>query len=257
MASPQLENGFTRVANEILTVTAATRFSAAQLAIVMCVWRYTYSFNRKAHEMSESFLAGATGISIRHIKRELSVLLKSKVLICIRDPTIRCARVLAFNKDYSQWQISPRVPEPDLAPGDVADTTPDDVLVTAPDAVSVTQERNLKENIKTVMCMTDFIEHIPPLEEFILFWTAYPRRQANQDAFMAFSKLKPDKALFMAIIDAVKRQSDTEDWQREGGRLVPLPASYLSSRRWEDEPGRQAEPKPKHRYLRYYQEGGT
>ncbi|MDD4774811.1 MAG: replication protein [Eubacteriales bacterium] len=164
MASPQLENGFTRVANEILTVTAATRFSAAQLAIVMCVWRYTYGFNRKAHEMSESFLAGATGISIRHIKRELSVLLKSKVLISIRDPTIRSARVLAFNKDYSQWQICPRVP--DLSPGDGADTTPGDVFVTAPDDVFVTapgdglvtQERNLKENIKTVMCRTDFIE---------------------------------------------------------------------------------------------------
>ncbi|MDD4774105.1 MAG: hypothetical protein PHZ09_10995 [Eubacteriales bacterium] len=59
------------------------------------------------------------------------------------------------------------------------------------------------------------------------------------------------------IIDAVKRQSDTGDWQRDGGRFIPLPASYLNGRRWEDEPGQQTEPKPKHRYLNRYYQGGS
>ncbi|MDD4774812.1 MAG: hypothetical protein PHZ09_14620 [Eubacteriales bacterium] len=93
--------------------------------------------------------------------------------------------------------------------------------------------------------------------EFNAFWAAYPRRQAKQDALKAFTKLKPDNDLLTVIIDAVKRQTDTEDWQRDGGRFIPLPASYLNGRRWEDEPGQQAEPKPKHRYLNRYYQGGS
>jgi hypothetical protein len=40
------------------------------------VWRYTYGFNRKQHELSQNFIAEATGLHKKQIQRELNNLIK-------------------------------------------------------------------------------------------------------------------------------------------------------------------------------------
>ncbi|GAK01484.1 replication protein [Geomicrobium sp. JCM 19055] len=54
-ANPQAENGYTRVANEIMEVVQEYKFSANELKIILCIWRYTYGFQRKEHSISLSF----------------------------------------------------------------------------------------------------------------------------------------------------------------------------------------------------------
>ncbi|MDD4773356.1 MAG: replication protein [Eubacteriales bacterium] len=256
MASPQLENGFARVANEILEATAAAKLNGTQYAIIICVWRQTYGYQRKAHNLSESFISKATGMSRRSVQVAINDLIKSNIITVVSEPTFSTARKIAFQKDYEKWSIYPQMKysapgaESRASPGVEFCTSPGAESCTSPGAESCAQINILKNNIKKDTNVSDFIERNEPSEEFNAFWTAYPRRQAKK----AFIKLKPDKDLLTVIIDAVKRQSETEDWQRDGGRFIPLPASYISGRRWEDEPGQQAEPKPKHRYLnRYYQ----
>lgn len=150
MASPQRENGYTGIANEILDKLAATQLNGTQFRILMTVFRYTYGFQRKEHELSETFLANATGIHKQQIKRELKELISRNILLTVREATFKQSRVITFNKDYEEWldklnssEVTKRIP------GSENDTPTGSELDTSPGSEKDTQEINtLKENIK-------------------------------------------------------------------------------------------------------------
>ena len=74
----------------------------------------------------------------------------------------------------------------------------------------------------------------PPLGEgFEKFWKLYPRKEAKADALKAWRKVKPSDVV--AILAAVPIHTQSVGWQKEDGRFIPLPASWLNARRWEDE----------------------
>jgi hypothetical protein len=68
---------------------------------------------------------------------------------------------------------------------------------------------------------------------FAEFWLAYPRKVGKAEAERKWKTLKPDAG---AVLSAVKRQSASEQWRKDGGRYVPNPSTWLHQRRWEDEP---------------------
>lgn len=70
---------------------------------------------------------------------------------------------------------------------------------------------------------------------FASFWQAYPKKKAKDDALKAFQKRKPDQALLDAMLRAITAQRGTEDWQKEGGKFIPYPATWLNDGRWQDE----------------------
>lgn len=60
------------------------------------------------------------------------------------------------------------------------------------------------------------------------FYQAYPRHEGKTDALKAWNSTKPD---LLAVLTAL-------EWQRQkwtDPKYVPLPATYLRGRRWEDE----------------------
>ena len=71
---------------------------------------------------------------------------------------------------------------------------------------------------------------------FDAFWAVYPRRRAKGDARKAWKALKPSPELQQKILNAVSAQSQSPDWQKEEGKYIPYPASWLRGERWEDEP---------------------
>lgn len=56
------------------------------------------------------------------------------------------------------------------------------------------------------------------------------------------TKLHADRDLLDAVLTALEWQTRMEAWQRDGGRYVPNPATWLNGRRWEDEPQAEAAP---------------
>ena len=70
---------------------------------------------------------------------------------------------------------------------------------------------------------------------FSRFWSAYPRRQGKAKAAQAFAKLRPDESLLEEILAALDWQKQSASWTKENGQFIPLPATYLNGRRWEDE----------------------
>lgn len=79
-------------------------------------------------------------------------------------------------------------------------------------------------------------------ELFDEFWVAYPKHVAKKSARRAWDKLHADRDLLDAVLTALEWQTRMEAWQRDGGRYVPNPATWLNGRRWEDEPQAEAAP---------------
>lgn len=76
------------------------------------------------------------------------------------------------------------------------------------------------------------------------FWSAYPKHVAQQPARKAFARLHPNRELLDKMLNALQWQKQTENWQRDGHRYVPNPATWLNGRRWEDEPEEQPPTSP-------------
>lgn len=158
MNGPQLENGFTRIANEILERISTVPLNGTQFRILMVIWRYTYGFNRKEHELSQAFIAEASGLSERQVRRELKRLVEMKIINVVKEATFSSARVLAFNKYFDNWQVTNQttVDEIDPSPEDKLDLSTEDKLdLSSPDRLVLSpgdgldpQERQYKDNIK-------------------------------------------------------------------------------------------------------------
>ncbi len=73
------------------------------------------------------------------------------------------------------------------------------------------------------------------ISSFSTFWTAYPRKVSKASALKSWQKINPDSSLQGEILKAIEWQSVQPDWQKENGKFIPHPATWLNGRRWEDE----------------------
>ncbi len=72
-------------------------------------------------------------------------------------------------------------------------------------------------------------------QDFLAFWAAYPRKAGKGAAWRSWLGLRPSSELAQRILEAVAAHSKSEQWQRESGRFIPHPATWLNQKRWEDE----------------------
>lgn len=72
-------------------------------------------------------------------------------------------------------------------------------------------------------------------KRFADFWTEYPKKQAKANAQRAWQKIHPDAELFGKIMQAVRRQKQSWDWQKAGGQYIPYPATWLNGGYWDNE----------------------
>ncbi len=70
-------------------------------------------------------------------------------------------------------------------------------------------------------------------ERFAAFWKSYPRGESKQAAITAWDRLRPDDRLLIDMARGLKRQMQSEAWQRGIG--IPYASTWLNNRRWEDE----------------------
>ncbi|WP_082011546.1 MULTISPECIES: replication protein [Lysinibacillus] len=117
MASPQLKNGHTRIANEIFDHIMKTNLNGTQFRLVLAIWRYTYGFQRKTNEMSTSFLTKAINANRTQVNRELTTLIDRNIISVIGIGA-KGAKIMGFNKDYKEWdeqlptnEIDPEIPD--------------------------------------------------------------------------------------------------------------------------------------------------
>jgi phage replication O-like protein O len=100
MANPQLEDGYTRLANEIIDALMRTNLSAYQMRLLWAIWRETYGYQKKQDWISNSQLVEMTGLKKSHVSRTLSELKA-------RNIVTRLGNKISFNKDYQAWTKLP------------------------------------------------------------------------------------------------------------------------------------------------------
>lgn len=71
---------------------------------------------------------------------------------------------------------------------------------------------------------------------FAEFWAAYPKKKSKVDAAKAWKQSKGD-SIFNEILDGLGRAVASADWQKDDGRFIPYPASWLRAGGWMDEAG--------------------
>lgn len=70
-------------------------------------------------------------------------------------------------------------------------------------------------------------------DSFEVWWKAYPRKVGKIKAQKSYSKaLKLTTAEVM--LKAVENQKQSDQWQRDDGRYIPHPATWLNQGRWDD-----------------------
>lgn len=99
-----LENGFTRLANELLTMIYSTNFTATELKILLLIIRFTYGYSKKSTDLSLTYISRGIGVSKRYVSSSLSKLIEDKVVIVVREHTDTQSRVIGINKHCEQWE---------------------------------------------------------------------------------------------------------------------------------------------------------
>lgn len=101
MASPQLKNGFIRIAKEIAQALMRTNLSAYQSRFLWVLWTQTYGWNKKEDWISNSQLVGMTGLAKGHISRTKKELEMRNIIVT------NSGNKIAFNQDHTQWRELP------------------------------------------------------------------------------------------------------------------------------------------------------
>ena len=254
MADVQLENGYTKIANEILERMALTKLSPTQFRLILVIWRYTYGFNRKDHAMSLNFLAEATGVHKQRVKQELDKLIESNIVIVTEEGTNSKSRKLAFNKDYDTWFLQStkegtvseiadtrvseiadtRVSEiADTRVSEIADTRVSEIADTRVSEIAYQEINNINKNLNKykeddegiVERILDLLQKSKILDkdditEFL--------REDIQDVIDNFGFTNPEEMIVEAIKDAARGNGKTwkfvykklNAWRNQGIRTL-------------------------------------
>ena len=95
-----LDDGYTRIANELLEAVMHAGLSQHQLLVFMAVMRKTYGFNKKSDWVSNEQISVLTGILPHKCSAAKSALVKRGILT-------QTGRVIGINKAVSEWSSLP------------------------------------------------------------------------------------------------------------------------------------------------------
>lgn len=73
-------------------------------------------------------------------------------------------------------------------------------------------------------------------DDFLEFWREYPKKVGKGEAYKRWKKQRLSSEDKKAILSALKWQKESDIWKKSNGQYIPNPATYISQRRWEDEP---------------------
>lgn len=105
MASPQKENGYTSIANELMEAFARTpSIGSEAIQVLILLLRRSYGFQRKDAEMSISFIEQGTGMKRANAVRAVKRLVSKRILVHVGSS-------MSINKNYDTWVVSKRIPQ--------------------------------------------------------------------------------------------------------------------------------------------------
>ena len=197
MANPQLENGYVKIANEIMDALISARPSGQEMSVALFVIRKTYGFNKTADFISLSQMMAAVGMSKIRASQVVRSLELMKILT-VKENINGLTKKYSFNKYFDTWAT---VKEKLNRKGKTKQTVK--VLRNGPLRKNLTTKDTITKD--TITKDINNTPHIPPKgrvnadkwenpynENFCIFWTHYPKKVGKDAAWKAWQKRKKD-----------------------------------------------------------------
>ena len=135
MTNVQLENGHTRIANEIIEKLCLAPLSGSEYKACLIVIRQTWGWKKKADKISLTQIQKKCAMSRKTVCETINKLVTKRLLVKSKGKI----NTLQFNKHYEDWVVTKRLL------GSYHSVTP---LVTKRKLVLVTEMQPTKERIK-------------------------------------------------------------------------------------------------------------
>lgn len=100
MASPQLEDGFIRIANELMEAILGFGFSHREVVVLFSIIRKTYGFGKKTDDISASQLSELCKVPRQHVTTTLNSLAQRNV---ISKSGGKFGTVIGIQKNHKKW----------------------------------------------------------------------------------------------------------------------------------------------------------
>lgn len=160
-------------------------------------------------------LANETGQSQQQVRT---------ALLTLSDPTIGFLTIKTTNK-FSLISIGKYGEYQELSTNNLTNKQP----TTNQQLTTNKNDKNVK-NDKDLLSAPDK----PDAEsEFNQFWKAYPYKAGKDKALEAWDKKHPPLDKCLSTLDW---QIKSEQWTKEAGKFIPMPATWINQGRWKDEP---------------------
>ena len=99
-ATPQLEDGFTRIANELFEAVLGFGFTQRQILVLLTVLRKTYGYGKKEDDMSAAQIGQICNTGRNHVTEVIGQLVAMNVLTRASGTY---GLVLGINKSHKKW----------------------------------------------------------------------------------------------------------------------------------------------------------
>jgi len=228
MASPQCENGYTKIANEILEQLITQRVPGEQFRVLLCIIRASYGWNEKSVSITHQEIADQTGIVRQNVTRAIKALASKKMLSCIKKDAKGC-NDLIFNKNYDEWVNRPKREtciKKDAETGIKKDADDNITPIILKKRKKPPTPKGGKK--KEILNQTQ-------LQLFEIFWSAYPKKKSKGQAKKTWKKLNPDEFLLDRILASIETAKKSKQWLKDDGDFIPHPSTWLNAEGWEDE----------------------
>lgn len=94
-----IDDGYTRFANELLEAIASADLTARQLKVMLAYVRKTYGFNKKTDRIADEQIAQLTGLSRQNVNKAKKELISMNCLFMDGNQ-------IGVNREVSAWQFS-------------------------------------------------------------------------------------------------------------------------------------------------------
>lgn len=113
MASPQLEDGYIRIANELMEAILGFGFTHREVMVLFAIIRKTYGYGKKKDDISASQLGELCGIARQHVTTTLNTLAQGNVITKEKG---QFGSIIGVQKNYKKWIGSARLKEMSASP---------------------------------------------------------------------------------------------------------------------------------------------
>jgi phage replication O-like protein O len=112
-ATPQLEDGFVRIANELLEAVLAFKFTHREVLVLLTIIRKTYGYGKKTDDISASQIGDMCNIARQHVTSTLNSLAMRNVIT--KKPG-RFGSIIGVQKNHKKWVTEEQISATEASP---------------------------------------------------------------------------------------------------------------------------------------------